>query len=187
MNDNVAIYSVWMTPEEPDLTLLHKRIKEFASTHNTPSFAPHVTLIGDLAGDEAELILLLKKIATHFTNHTLKVAEIKAEDLFFKSLYLDLSSTPELNNQQMLLAQNLPASQAPREFLPHISMAYGPISPEIKAREAEALRDLVGTTLTFAHFQLVRSSQDIPIEEWEILQSFSFETSTTPIVAPATD
>ena len=50
MKANVASFSIWMLPEEPLLTDLSKRIKRFADANGTPSFIPHVTLVGDIAG-----------------------------------------------------------------------------------------------------------------------------------------
>ncbi|WP_298849168.1 2'-5' RNA ligase family protein [uncultured Ruegeria sp.] len=172
MKADVATYSVWMVPEEPQLTDLSTRIKSFAHAHNAPTFLPHVTLMGDLAGDEAELVTILSRISAGFSGHSLTVKGIGAEDLFYKSLYLDLSPTPDLVSKQETLANVLPVSQCPREFLPHISVAYGPIAPEIKTAEAKVLKSLIGTQLCFRHLHLVQSSQNVPIENWKILKSF---------------
>ncbi len=177
MKADVATYSVWMIPEEPELTALSNRISNFANAHGAPSFVPHVTLMGDIAAEEAELAARLGSISSGFSCHKLTVTDVKAEDLFFKSLYLDLLPPPNLIREQAALAQALPASQRPREFLPHISVAYGPINPEIKAAETEALKDLTGVTLSFRHLHLVKSSQNLPVEDWETLRSFRLKTS----------
>ncbi len=177
MKADVASYSVWMIPEEPELTELTNLIRDFADTHGTPSFVPHVTLLGDLAGDQAELTAILERIASNYSCHNLTVTRVKAEDLFFKSLYLDLSRPPNLIREQAVLAQGLPASQHPREFQPHLSLAYGPIKPEVKASEAKALSSLIEMQLEFRHFHLVKSSQNTPIEDWETLQAFALATS----------
>ncbi|WP_299951606.1 2'-5' RNA ligase family protein [uncultured Ruegeria sp.] len=176
MKADVATYSVWMIPEEPDLTDLSNRVRDFADAYGTPSFVPHMTLMGDLAGEEAELVALLDRLSSGFSCHNLTVTGVKTEDLFFKSLYLDLSVPLALVREQAALAEGLPASQRPRDFQPHISIAYGPIKPEIKATETKDLKNLIGKTLRFRYLHLVKSSQKVPIEDWETLQSFGLKT-----------
>ena len=177
MKAGAATYSVWMIPEEPDLTDLSKRIRNFANAHGTPSFVPHVTLVGDIAGEEADLAARLGCLSSGFSCHNLTVTDVKSEDVFFKSLYLNLSPPAKLVGEQAVLAQGLPASRYTREFLPHISVAYGPIKPEIKAIETKALKSLIGTTLRFRYLYLVKSSQNVPIENWKALQSFKLRNS----------
>ncbi|NOD64700.1 MULTISPECIES: 2'-5' RNA ligase family protein [unclassified Ruegeria] len=172
MKANVASFSIWMLPEEPLLTDLSKRIKRFADANGTPSFIPHVTLVGDIAGEEAELKATLGKFSAGLSSCNLTVTGIGAENVFFKSLYLDLAPTADLVREQEKLASALPASQRPRDFLPHVSVAYGPIAPEIKSAEAHVYEDMIGTQISFRRLHLVRSSQNVPVEDWNILQSF---------------
>ncbi len=172
MKADVASFSVWMVPDEPDLTDLHTWIKTFGDTNSTPVFLPHMTLMGDLAGGEAELSECVRSIATGFSSHTVTVTGVGIQDLFFKSLYLELSQPAQLVREQAALAQGLPSSQVPGAFQPHISMAYGPIAAETKADGAKALGRFQGKSLRFRQLHLVRSSQTVPIEEWKILKTF---------------
>lgn len=47
-----SVYSVWMTPSDDKDTFqkLKNTISHFSSTYDTPTFEPHVTLIGGISG-----------------------------------------------------------------------------------------------------------------------------------------
>ncbi|MCT4610431.1 MAG: 2'-5' RNA ligase family protein [Pelagimonas sp.] len=170
MTTETAGYSIWLVPQEPQLTRLSTCVRDFARKNGTPSFVPHVTLLGDIAGKEAALAEIMARFSGRFAPYDLMVTEVETGDSYYKSLYLNLESPAALQDLQTALCNDLPVSQVPREFQPHISLAYGDLSPEVQTAEAEAF---VGSLMRFEVMHLVRSSQTVPIEDWAIVKSFA--------------
>jgi 2'-5' RNA ligase len=169
MTTETAGYSIWLVPQEPQLTRLSTCVRNFARKNGTPTFVPHVTLLGDIAGEETALAEILARFSGRFAPCDLMVTEVETGDSYYKSLYLNLESPAALQDLQTALSNDLPISQVPREFLPHISLAYGDLNPEVQAAEAEVF---VGSLMRFEAMHLVRSSQTVPIEDWVIVKSF---------------
>ena len=48
-------YSIWLMPEGKHYRLLNNTIYEFSKKYSTPSFLPHVTLLGDVEGNESDI------------------------------------------------------------------------------------------------------------------------------------
>ena len=56
-------YTLWLEPEGAVQNDLQNRIASFARRGGTPTFLPHVTLLGGIRGDEETLIERTRKLA----------------------------------------------------------------------------------------------------------------------------
>lgn len=166
------LHSIWLVPAEPEFGVLHGRIRSIARARGAPAFLPHVTLLGDVAIDGETLAAVLERHAARLETQSLAVTGIRSGDSFFKALYLDLACPPELAAMRDALERDLPPSQTPGPFLPHVSMAYGCGDEGTRDAERLALEPWLGRDIGFDRLHLVRSAQCIPIDDWQVVDEF---------------
>lgn len=162
--------SVWLVPSADQDTTLSQRIADIAARTGRPAFAPHATVLGDLEIGAAPLSAMLKDLQASLPVQHLPVTAIRAEPLFFKSLYLDLPQSLTLSRFREALAQRL--ALGPPPFAPHLSMAYGVLGPQDRD-EIDGLGDLIGMSLALGRLQLVHSNQALAPSDWRVLEEFA--------------
>lgn len=173
MTDDTAFYSVWLAPDEPVLSELQVLVQEFARVRSAPSFLPHLTLLGDLPVSQAKLAQILSQHAPRIPTQELTVSGVTVGDSFFKSIYLQLSCPPQLSAVQSALARAFPTTANPGRFDPHVSMIYGAVDASMQQETHAILQRFIGSTLRFERMQLVRSSQNTPVIDWQVLKEFA--------------
>ncbi|QPM91168.1 2'-5' RNA ligase family protein [Pseudooceanicola algae] len=157
--------SLWLVPARSQAARLRTRIDDLAARTGRPGFAPHLTLLGDLPVSRDRL-----QAALHDTGDAaapeMQVRAIGAEPHYFKSLYLDFGTQPDLNRWRDDILARL--RLAPSPFAPHLSLAYGPLEP-CEKDEIQRLGDLIGETLRLEALQIVHSNRSLPPEQWRVL------------------
>lgn len=96
------------------------------------------------------------------------VTGIKTGDLFFRSFYAAFAVTPELGALRQAAERAL--DQNFGEFMPHVSLLYGPVEPAAKQQSASAWHAaLAERPITFDRLAMTNSANDVPIADWRIL------------------
>ncbi|MDJ1159893.1 2'-5' RNA ligase family protein [Chelatococcus sp. SYSU_G07232] len=164
-------HSVWLMPCRADETLLSTIVEELAAAFASPVFQPHLTLVEDMPASAGRLAGPIAEIASAAAAFPAPVTSISATDAFFRSLYAAFEPAGELLRLKEACMSRLAAGSA-ANFLPHVSLAYGPVAPSAKAAAQERLAGrLAGRPITFDRLCVVRSAQTIPIAEWRIATS----------------
>jgi len=167
-----GLLSIWLLPDEPGFSDLWRHIDQIAERSGSPRFAPHVTLLGDLPVGIDVLEAVVAPVVFEFLETEFEVTGVSQGDSFHKSLYLDLKCRPSLSASQRAIEHALPKTAFPRAFQPHISIAYGSISLDEKSRFQHEMVELVGDKFRCGRVALVRSNQNLAVEDWRVLKEW---------------
>jgi 2'-5' RNA ligase len=132
--------SIWLVPDGEPALRLHGLIAAGARALGTERFAPHLTLQGGVEGGLPRVLDVLTALAavTPPLDVTLTAVSHSAER--FRAVVLEAeASRPLLVLQQALRAALRPDDARP--FRPHVSLVYGELPEEARARFAETVAE----------------------------------------------
>ncbi|MBT9386289.1 2'-5' RNA ligase family protein [Pseudooceanicola sp. CBS1P-1] len=168
--NTTSLVSVWLAPADPEATALQAEIDRIAGITGTEAFRPHVTLLGDIAVPRARLSQVLRDLARLPAPGPL-VRDLAGEATRFRALYLDLAPCAGLAALRQRLEAALPEVALSDAFRPHLSLGYGNKAHARLGTERENLKGWTGKALRLGAVQLVRSAQDVPVADWQVLES----------------
>jgi 2'-5' RNA ligase len=162
-------FSLWFTPAGATRDVLASLITDLAEQHDGPRFPPHITLLGSLTGDEAEIVRLAGEIAAQTPPLHIDFEGLGMEDVFFRALYLVASKAPALMATNAL-AHQVFASDRPEPFMPHLSLFYGDRSAEAKRAIGETIRARLPASCEVLHLDVYTT--EAPVESWRLAHRF---------------
>ncbi len=174
-------HSIWLCPGPPESDDLIAVIEQIIRTTDSPKFATHVTLLGDLIGDPGRTMAVCKELFASLGDIRVMATGLSQADEFFMSLFLDLELTPELSDLRRKLSDTLEVPQT--SFRPHLSLANGALPDPFQPAFVDALStQFEGFEFRLSHICVVASAQEIPIHEWRVLECAPL-VSGTPMVS----
>lgn len=136
-------FSLWLMPEERTYERFAELISRLSRRYGTPSFEPHVTLLGGLPGPEDLILEKCADLVRHLRPMSLRPAAAEHGDVYFRCVFLELEPSPDLLTAHERAQELLGGHDAP--FHPHVSLLYGDFSArEKEAIVAEVSRDIGG-------------------------------------------
>ncbi len=112
-------YSIWLMPKGMVYNRLSEIISKISQEYKVPNFQPHVTLIGEIKGDD--LIAKTQLLASQIQSYTIKLKHPCILNEYFKSLFLKVEETEEV------MRVNLKAQEIfnrKEKYFPHLSLMY---------------------------------------------------------------
>ena len=157
-------YSIWLLADRHWSDLLKGIIDALADRFSAPRFDPHLTLLEGRPYDLDVLDRTLRSSAS--APVTAPIADLLTGEDYFRSFYALFEAAVPLVMLRRAIHASLPGAPA-GEFMPHVSLLYGPVAPDAKAEAAAAYRrELKGRRVTFNRIAIVHSGGDVPIEDW---------------------
>ncbi len=145
------VYSVWLQPTGEVRAELTGIISRLSRERSTPLFEPHVTLIGELEGQEQDLLARTKELARQLRPFMIQLGDVGCLDDFYRSMFVYVNKT------EPVMAANAKARtvfrrESDAEYMPHLSLMYANMPPAVK----ETLVAQIGKTFrqTFSVDQL---------------------------------
>ena len=123
--------SIWLIPAPEDAQYLHAIINNLAATYEAPVFDSHCTLYSPTDLPATEVKKILKQSANNMKSFYVKKAMISHTENIWKTIFIELLRSPELEQLQQAVISQFPKGQ-PYEFLPHISLLYKEIPDKKK-------------------------------------------------------
>lgn len=164
-------FSIWLLPEASQEALLARTIIDLAEQLGEGSFSPHVTIQGDVCQPQQILSRSVAQLAREFPVQRWRVQGVECGDHFFRCLYLRFGLDAALSAMQDSARLFTGTAEGLSPF-PHLSLAYGTVGPHtVRAREGLAAT-LAGQEVVFDRLALVRSSKNVPLEEWATLEQY---------------
>jgi len=123
--------SLWFGPDETTASECRALIARLAARYAAPVFPPHVTLLGDLPGDEAAVVARARTLATGLRRLVVTFPRIGWRDEYFRCFYLEVESDEVVaarGDAEALFGRE------PSPYLPHLSLIYGELPADEKAR-----------------------------------------------------
>ena len=115
--------SIWLIPAPEDEQYLQAIINNLAVTYQAPVFNTHCTLYSPTDLPALEIKKILEQSANNMESFYVKKATISHTENIWKTIFIELLRSPELEQLQQAVISQFPNGQ-PYEFLPHISLLY---------------------------------------------------------------
>lgn len=164
-------YSIWLLPTAAHTARLNDSIALWSDHLGGPVFTPHVTVQGDISTEQEPLSRLLERLAACQAALRWRVDGVQSSEHFFRCLYLRLTLTPAFGLMQQA-TQAITRTEAGLSPFPHLSLAYGEPQPQIAGLLGPLAEQFEGQELVFDQLALCRSSKNVPIDQWCILQTY---------------
>jgi 2'-5' RNA ligase len=125
------LLSIWLIPAPADAQYLQGIINKLAATYQAPVFNTHCTLYSPTDLPALEVKKILEQSANNMESFYVKKATISHTENIWKTIFIELLKSPELEQLQQAVISQFPNGQ-PYEFLPHISLLYKEMSDKKK-------------------------------------------------------
>ncbi len=122
--DTETKYSLWLRPFGEVGFELKQQIKELSKRYHSPSFSPHVTLLGGLQMPESKLIPLTETLAHSLEPFTVYLNKAGTGSSYFQSLYIKVKKSEAIMSAHHI-AKELFDLNEEKEYFPHLSLMYG--------------------------------------------------------------
>ncbi len=163
------MYSLWLTPDKICSEELSILITSLAKELNGPLFAPHVNLLGKISGADGELEKSTHKLAKQLTPIKICSSKIDYEESFYKSLFIDLAPSKELDRAH-LMAKGLFKLSGYYHWQPHLSLLYGRQAKEEKVHAINNILPHKEFTINLDSLKLISGFG--PPEKWYTITEF---------------
>ncbi len=168
-------YHLWLTPIGDPYDRLASLIKTLSDQHGGPSFAPHITLLGEIGQEKSLLSEQVQLLATKLPPLAIELLPPAFEDEYFRCVYLTVKQTPELLDAYEQ-AQSILNANPSSSFHPHVSLLYGRFPERIKRAIIASLP--VDLPKTFSvNLQLIRAESLHP-RDWHPVVTIPFQGKT---------
>jgi hypothetical protein len=153
-------YALWLVPTPDSAGALAPPMAWLREQFGGPVFAPHVTLLGRITGDESLLVARTRELAGRIRRLRVPVAGISGEAYYFRCLYAVLNGEGPLL-QAYGHALSAFGYEARDDYLPHVSLWYGRLDGDEKGRLRSALAIRLPRDVELDRLQLVHISVDV--------------------------
>ena len=158
-------YHLWLKPSGTTYDALSEMIEKLAHTLGGPVFAPHVTLLGSLAGTEEQHHRRTEALAARMQPFEIILEEPCTGTKYFESIFMRVRRTPPVMSANMLAAELFDRADA---YGPHLSMAYGDFADSCKQQVIPRLTAFAGRSFRVDHVYLIRADSLEPKDWHEI-------------------
>jgi hypothetical protein len=146
--------------------MLAGTIRELAETLGSPVFEPHVTLLSNLAGTEAEHVRRTETLAQRLHPLPIVLTAPSYGKAYFQCVFLPVEQTSQI------VAANRTANEifdgVAQSYFPHLSLVYG-VFPEARKLEVVArLPASLCTAFDAAAVHLIKADSNDP-QDWREL------------------
>lgn len=124
-------YSFWFMPTGAVAQRFSQLIVQLAKHYASPTFPPHVTLIGSIEAHEKEIISQAQELASLIHPFPIQLTTIAYTDSYYRALFVKVKHSQEVLVAYKQARTLFPSNQKPG-YMPHLSLLYGDFSVETK-------------------------------------------------------
>ena len=167
-----SVYSLWLQPSGDIAYRLQERINKMSQQYGTPSFAPHVTLLGGLKASETELMSLSGTLVSSLYPFELTLTKAGYYDQFYQSLFLLVKKNKMLSFLRRRACRLFDLYDSDR-YTPHLSLLYGDLSQN----EKERILNVMGREfyIKFPVSSIVLMQTEGTPEQWKKIDTVVFK------------
>jgi 2'-5' RNA ligase len=130
------LLSVWLVPDDKKLT---STVLTLSSKYNSPSFIPHLTLLGEAKTTRKDLKLIVDDVFKDHKTFKVKTIGIFKSEAFFKTVFIEFEINHTLKNLYEKFSERTD-KRSIDSFKPHISLMYKMMRTEDKLKVIKNLR-----------------------------------------------
>ena len=157
-----VIHSLWFKPAGPTFDVLAKVVESFARAAGASAFEPHVTLIGNLEGTEAEILRHSETLAHTLRPFAIELTEPAFGQEHFQCVFMRVRGTPAVMDANLQARQAF--NQTAGGYMPHLSLVYGSF-PDARKREIIARLPDLRLSFEAEKVYVIRADSDDP-KDW---------------------
>jgi siroheme synthase (precorrin-2 oxidase/ferrochelatase) len=177
-SERTGMYSLWLTFSAADQQRLQQAVSRLAQVTGAPVFTPHITLVGEITRPIEEISRACEDICAALQAGDVTILSRGSGGGYFMALYLTVTLPAALQTARSELAEQL-LDDSSRIDPAHISLAYGGDAVSTLALADTVAKDFFGSALRPERIEIVRSSRDTPIRDWNSIASFDL-SATVP-------
>jgi 2'-5' RNA ligase len=157
-------YHLWVKPDGEAHRRFASLIVRLAQEMNAPVFEPHMTLLGNLGGEEEELVGRTTQLAAALKPFEVALGTPDCRDTYFQCVFLHAADTPLLLDAHRL-ARRLFDHAPLASYMPHLSLLYGLYPVERKRMVIARLPGDLPQSIHVEAVSLIRTDSDDP-KDW---------------------
>jgi 2'-5' RNA ligase len=171
MNTQHSIHFLWLLPEAVSSARLRRLIEDLSTRVGAAPFEPHVTLLGRLCAEPADLIERTRELAERIGPLRIAVERAGHSDAYFRCVYFTAALDGELSAARAEAEQTFGCAPSPTPFFPHLSLVYGALDPATRQQLADAAHRVQWAQFGVDRLQLVESAPDY--RDWQTIGTFA--------------
>lgn len=156
-------YAIWLNPDVLSSEIFMPIMADLRERCNGPTFAPHLTLVSGITGDEREICATFESCAEQQAAFSLNPVQVRVSGDFFRAITVQSELPPVLRQFRHIIAQRFCLSVS-KPYYPHLSLAYGEISDNILASIENELVQHVWPPISIESVSLWRLRG--PVNNW---------------------
>jgi len=157
-------YHLWLKPARGVSERFAGVIQQFALELDAPTFDPHITLLGNLNGSDAEQVARANELAPRLQPFRIHVSGPAFGEDYFHCVFLLVELTPPLFHAHALACQIF-HQEGNSHYLPHLSLVYGQY---LESRKKDIIAKLPASLchpFEATHLSLIRACSEDP-KDW---------------------
>jgi 2'-5' RNA ligase len=117
-------YSLWLMPGGDDARQFADIVVRLAERFGTPTFEPHVTLLGGLHGAERDIVGRISEIVRTMRPLMIRTSTLHHQEDYFRQLFVQVEKTRPLMETRARV-KVVAGGRRERPYSPHVSLMYG--------------------------------------------------------------
>jgi hypothetical protein len=162
-------FSLWLMPPEPFFSRYRDLILRLSREYGTPSFPPHLTLLGSQRGEEAAMVEQASELARILSPVSIHLLEVGGRDEFFRCVIVYAEKSRELMEANRK-ARELFHAGSDTEYLPHLSLVYGYLDGSQKGVLIGRIEDPIEDRFEVHTLRLIATGGGL--EGWRLVRDF---------------
>lgn len=158
-------YHLWLKPSGKPSHQFAQIIQELALKFQSPTFPPHITLLGNVEGSTADCVAKSTELAQRLSAFPIHVRQPAFGEDYFHCVSLVAEPTPPLVHAHML-ARELFRQDGAAPYRPHLSLLYGTYPEDRKKDIIAKLPATLCLPFEASHVSLIKAGRDAP-KDWE--------------------
>lgn len=163
-------YALWLVPDRLMQNRFGALIEKLSKQYNTPSFQPHITLLGSIYGSEKDVIATTAELARSIPPLTLRLSSAAYQHDYYRCLFIGIEPA-DCIMQANQAARNAYGRHDTVEYMPHLSIMYGKLSVDEKEKILERHGRVYNMPLQVNAIDLF--SVGNAVENWHCVERFS--------------
>jgi 2'-5' RNA ligase len=126
-------YSLWLMPAGDLCHWLADTILELSRKYSTPTFEPHVTLLGRITGPKRTVVSKSAELAQRISPFTLRLTRVDYLDRYYQCVFVRVAASGPLLKAHRAAREVFDLEISPA-FMPHLSLIYGDLARDFKEK-----------------------------------------------------
>ena len=163
------MYTLWLMPDRAAYEKLSQLIVDLSTTHDTPEFEPHVTLLSGITDPLEVAIEKAEELANSTTPISATLTRIEFLEYYYRCLFFRTDESEDLMETRKLAEEIFEHTQI-TPFIPHVSFLYGSLPIFQKEAIIGSLGDSFFMDFRMPKLRLVKTQ--LTPEHWELIEEF---------------